>query len=80
MVVFQTPAGDILDKTRRGKKVITTFAILVAAVTTVMIVWTSNFWIVLMEHLVNLLQNFEPEDLVLVAAIKARLLVLAPLA
>ncbi|EJK47434.1 major facilitator superfamily transporter [Thalassiosira oceanica] len=47
MVVFQTPAGDLLDKTKRGKKIITTAAILVAAFTTVMVVWTSNFWAIL---------------------------------
>lgn len=47
MVVFQTPAGDLLDKTERGKKIITTLAITVAAFTTVMVVWTANFWAIL---------------------------------
>ena len=47
VVAFQMPVGDILDKTRSGKKIITVLVILVAAVTTVMIVWTTNFWAVL---------------------------------
>lgn len=46
MLVFQTPAGDLLDKTRH-KKLITTIAIVVAAITTAMVVWTSNFWVIL---------------------------------
>ncbi|HCH61989.1 MAG: hypothetical protein CL927_16090 [Deltaproteobacteria bacterium] len=46
MLVFQTPAGDLLDKTRH-KKTIAAAAIFVAAITTVMVVWTSNFWLIL---------------------------------
>ena len=46
MLVFQTPAGDLIDKTRH-KKLLTAGAILVAAFTTVMVVWTSNFWLIL---------------------------------
>lgn len=47
MVIFQTPAGDLLDKTTKGKKIITTLAIITASFTTVMVVWTSNFWAIL---------------------------------
>ena len=47
MVLFQTPAGDLLDKTTKGKKIITTLAIITASFTTVMVVWTSNFWAIL---------------------------------
>jgi len=46
MITFQTPAGDLLDKTTY-KKTITAIAILVASVTTTAVVWTSTFWIVL---------------------------------
>jgi len=46
-VVFQTPAGDLLDKTQEKKKLVTVLAILVAAITTVLPVWTSNFWAIL---------------------------------
>jgi len=47
MLIFQTPAGDLLDKATKGKKIITSIAILVASVTTVMVIWTSNFWAIL---------------------------------
>jgi MFS family permease len=47
MVAFQTPAGDLLDKTKKKKKLITMMSIIIAAVTTVMVVWTSNFWAIL---------------------------------
>jgi len=47
MLVFQTPAGDLLDKTKKSKKIITTVAILIAAITTTMVVWTTNFWAIL---------------------------------
>jgi len=47
MVIFQTPAGDLLDKVTKEKKIITTAAIITAAITTVMVVWTSNFWVIL---------------------------------
>ena len=46
MLVLQTPAGELLDRTHR-KKTITAMATLVAAVTTTMVVWTDNFWAVL---------------------------------
>ena len=42
MLLFQTPAGDLLDKTTKQKKIITAVAILIAAFTTVMVVWTSR--------------------------------------
>jgi MFS family permease len=47
MVIFQTPAGDFLDKATKGKKIVTTIAIIIAAITTTMVVWTSNFWAIL---------------------------------
>jgi len=47
MLIFQTPAGGLLDKTKKGKKIITTTAILVTAATTVMVAWTSTFWVIL---------------------------------
>merc|ERR1719401_945442 len=47
MLIFQTPAGDLLDKAKKEKKTITTIAILIASVTTVMVIWTSNFWAIL---------------------------------
>ena len=47
MLVFQTPAGDLLDKTKKSKKIITTLAIVIAAFTTTMVVWTTNFWAIL---------------------------------
>ena len=46
MLVLQTPAGDLLDKTHRKKGIICA-ATLVAAVTTTAVVWTSNFWAVM---------------------------------
>ena len=46
MLVLQTPAGDLLDKTDRKKGIICA-ATLVAAVTTTAVVWTSNFWAVM---------------------------------
>lgn len=52
MLIFQTPAGDLLDKTRH-KKQITALAILVASFTTVMVVWTSNFWVILAAKVVE---------------------------
>mmetsp|Transcript_6521 Transcript_6521/g.7306 ORF Transcript_6521/g.7306 Transcript_6521/m.7306 type:complete len:439 (+) Transcript_6521:32-1348(+) len=45
-IISQIPAGDFLDKTSY-KKTTTIFAILVAAVTTACVGWTSNFWVVL---------------------------------
>jgi MFS family permease len=47
MLVLQTPAGDLLDKTR-FKRSITAFATLAAAVTTCSVVWTSSFWAILL--------------------------------
>ena len=47
MVAFQTPAGDLLDKTKKKKKLITMLSILMAAWTTTLPVWTSNFWAIL---------------------------------
>ena len=35
MVIFQTPARDLLDKTTKGKKIITTLAIITVSFTTV---------------------------------------------
>jgi len=46
MLVAQTPVGDILDKTT-SKKMITSVAVLIAAITTTSVAWTSNFWFVL---------------------------------
>jgi len=46
MLVAQTPVGDILDKTT-NKKMITAVSVLIAAITTTSVAWTSNFWIVL---------------------------------
>eukprot|EP00548_Thalassiothrix_antarctica_P005034 CAMPEP_0194132594 /NCGR_PEP_ID=MMETSP0152-20130528/3022_1 /TAXON_ID=1049557 /ORGANISM="Thalassiothrix antarctica, Strain L6-D1" /LENGTH=566 /DNA_ID=CAMNT_0038827695 /DNA_START=82 /DNA_END=1782 /DNA_ORIENTATION=- len=53
MVIFQTPAGDLLDKLKNGKRTITGFAIIIAAVTTVMVVWTSNFWAILVGKIIE---------------------------
>ena len=47
MIAFQTPAGDLLDKTKKKKKLITVTSILIASLTTVLPVWTSNFWAIL---------------------------------
>jgi len=47
MLIFQTPAGDLLDKTKKWKKIITAVAIVIAAFTTTMVVWTTNFWAIL---------------------------------
>ena len=47
MLVLQTPAGDLLDKTR-FKRSVTAFATLVAAVTTCSVTWTSTFWAILL--------------------------------
>jgi MFS family permease len=47
MIAFQTPAGDLLDKTKKKKKLITMTSILIASLTTVLPVWTSNFWAIL---------------------------------
>jgi MFS family permease len=52
MLVFQTPAGDLLDKTRHKKR-ITAAALVIAAITTVMVVWTSNFWVILVAKVVE---------------------------
>ena len=47
MLVLQTPAGDLLDKTR-FKRSVTAIATLVAAVTTCSVTWTSTFWAILL--------------------------------
>jgi len=46
-LVVQTPAGDLLDKTMKMKKIVTVLAILIAAITTILPVWTANFWAIL---------------------------------
>jgi len=46
MIFFQTPAGDLLDKTSY-KKTITIVSILVASITTASPAWTNSFWAVL---------------------------------
>jgi len=52
MIVFQTPAGDFLDKTSHKKLVMST-AVLVAAITTTCIVWTDSFWVVLTAKIIE---------------------------
>ena len=52
MIVFQTPAGDFLDKTPYKKLVMAT-AVLTAAVTTTCVVWTDSFWIVLTAKIIE---------------------------
>ena len=52
MIVFQTPAGDFLDKTAYKKLVMAT-AVLTAAVTTTCVVWTDSFWIVLTAKIIE---------------------------
>jgi MFS family permease len=46
MILFQTPAGDLLDRTSY-KKEIMAVAVLTASVTTACVAWTSTFWVVL---------------------------------
>jgi len=46
MILFQTPAGDLLDKSSHKRGLMAT-SILVASITTASVGWTSNFWIVL---------------------------------
>jgi len=45
-VVFQLPVGDLVDKFRY-KKGLMSVSIFIASITTMAVVWTSNFWIIL---------------------------------
>jgi len=51
-ILFQLPAGDFIDKTSY-KKTITVTALLVSSVTTACVVWTSNFWVMLVAKMIE---------------------------
>jgi len=51
-ILFQIPAGDFIDKTSH-KKTLTMTALLVASVTTASVVWTSNFWFILVAKMIE---------------------------
>jgi len=46
MLVLQTPAGDLMDKTNH-KRLITAIAVLTASITTVSVAWKSDLWFIL---------------------------------
>jgi len=52
MIAFQTPAGDLLDKSSK-KKVLMVVSLIVASITTASVGWISEFWIVLVIKMIE---------------------------